>query len=496
MIFYLLGLFIAFFSRKTFLNCLGADFIGLTGTLYGIISFLNLTEFGISSAISVFLYKPLQSKDQEKINKLISLFGYLYRKIGTIIIIGGIIVSLFFPLIFKNTTINIGIIYYTFYCYLTAQLLGYFINYRQILMTADQKNYIITAYIQTAGMIKTILQIIIVLRWKEPISWVTLELLFNIFSCIILNKKINLEYPWLNTNVKSGKTYLKEYPAVLNMTKKVFIHKFKDFILNHSDEIIIFAFVSLKMVAYYGNYTIVISKINQLVATVMNSVDAGVGQLVAENNKKKILETFWELTAMRYFIAGIIVFSLYLLMGPFICVWLGREYLLSPLILVLLLVTVFIMQTRGVVDIFNHAYGHYNDIWAAWTEGLINIIITIIAAHFWGISGILLGKILSLIPIIVIWKPYYLFKVGFRLNIYAYWKNITLYFFIFLSCFISFTLLSKLIPISPTKNYGNLILYALCTVIPFCLTYFGMLYFFSKGMKSAVNRIFTIIRHK
>ena len=228
LIFYLLGLIIAFFSRKTFLSCLGADFIGLTGTLFSIISFLNLTEFGLGSAISVFLYKPLQTENQEKINKLVSLFGYLYHKIGIVIGIGGLIVSILFPFIFNHTSINAGIIYYTFYCYLAAQLIGYFINYRQILMTADQKNYIITAYVQTAGMTKTIIQIFVAYYLKDPVIWISLELVFNICSCIILNKKLDKEYPWLKTDIKLGKLYLKEYPEILRMTKKVFIQRFKD----------------------------------------------------------------------------------------------------------------------------------------------------------------------------------------------------------------------------------------------------------------------------
>jgi len=37
LIFYFLTLILSFFSRKIFLNCLGADFIGLTGTLQNIL---------------------------------------------------------------------------------------------------------------------------------------------------------------------------------------------------------------------------------------------------------------------------------------------------------------------------------------------------------------------------------------------------------------------------------------------------------------------------
>ena len=51
LIFYVLILLISFFSRKIFLNCLGVDFVGLTGTLMSLLNFLNLAELGISTAI-------------------------------------------------------------------------------------------------------------------------------------------------------------------------------------------------------------------------------------------------------------------------------------------------------------------------------------------------------------------------------------------------------------------------------------------------------------
>ena len=41
MLFYVLSLFLAFFSRKIFLDCLGAEFIGLTNMLGNIMGFKN-----------------------------------------------------------------------------------------------------------------------------------------------------------------------------------------------------------------------------------------------------------------------------------------------------------------------------------------------------------------------------------------------------------------------------------------------------------------------
>ena len=148
LVFYFLSLFFAFFSRKIFLNCLGAEFIGLTGTLGNILGYLNLVELGVGAAISFHLFKPLHQHNQQKICEILSVFGYLYKRIGQTILLGGFVISLFFPLIFDKTELSMSIIYFAFYSFLGSSLIGYFINYRQILLSADQKNYLVSIYFQ------------------------------------------------------------------------------------------------------------------------------------------------------------------------------------------------------------------------------------------------------------------------------------------------------------------------------------------------------------
>ena len=79
LLFYFLSLFLAFFSRKIFLDNLGADFIGLTGTLTNILGYLNLSELGISASIGYFLFKPLQINNRKEIQDILSLLGFLYN---------------------------------------------------------------------------------------------------------------------------------------------------------------------------------------------------------------------------------------------------------------------------------------------------------------------------------------------------------------------------------------------------------------------------------
>lgn len=487
--FYVISLILTFISRKIFLNQLGDDFIGLVGTLNSILNLLNLAELGIGSSVSFFLYSPLQKKNRDKINEIISVLGFLYHKIGIVLLSIGGVVSLFFPFIFRNTEMSMGIIYFSFYAFLLSSVIGYFINYRQVLLTADQKNYVVTGYLQTANILKTILQIVLAYYFKNLFVWVSIEFIFASSSYIILNFKIKKTYPWLESKAKmKGQILLNQYPDILKKTKQIFIQKFKDFFLNKSDEILVFAFLSLKMVAFYGNYMIIINKLIYLVNIVSDGMGAGVGNLVAENNHKNTLKVFWELTAFRFIIVGIIIFGLLLFMQPFISLWLGKEYLLSDMILYLLLINIFIFLSRGVVQMYIHAYGLYSDVWASWAELLTNIVITLIAGYYLGISGILLGKIISVSGIALIWKPFYLFKNGIKLEVGTYWKGMIPFYTVF-TVFILMTLPIKYYFVDAyATNFFKLVICVLLVMIPLLLLYILVLYKFTTGMKYFVVR--------
>lgn len=487
--FYFLTLFLTFFSRKIFLDCLGTEFIGLTGTLGNILGYLNLAEFGITASIGYFLFKPLQSNNRQEIQDILSLLGYLYNRIGCIILGGGVLISLFFPLIFAKAELGLGIIYFAFYSFLCSSLIGYFINYRQTLLSADQKNYLVAIFIQSANILKIILQIFLAYNYQNLYIWVGIELLFGIIGCIILNWKINKEYPWLDVDKKNGKLLLKKYPEVITKTKQVFIHKIKDFVLVKSDELFIFLFVSLKMVAYYGNYMIIISKLISLFSAITGSVGASVGNLVAEGNRTNMLKVFWEYTTIQHVIAATLSFSLFAFIEPFIAHWLGPEYIMDRRILILLIIYIYITNSRNSVDSFNYAHGLYADVWSAWAELIINVSITIFGGLKWGIIGILLGKITSLLAIVVLWKPYYLFNSGFKESVLIYWRGVLRNYAISVFSVFFALYLTQFIPINPYKSIWDWILYAFIGMVIFTTIELSGTIIFAKGAKDSLQRI-------
>lgn len=488
LLFYFIGLLLSFFSRKIFLDTLGADFIGLTGAISNLMNFLNLAELGIGSAIGYVLYKPLFEHNEEKINEIISVFGYIYRQIGFIILSLGILLSCFFPLIFPDTQFSYGIIYFVFYSLLVSSLLGYFFNYKQTLLGADQKNYLVAAYFQTSILIKTLIQIAIAHYTGSYFLWIGCEIVLGVAYVFILNWKIKQVYPWLNSDINSGKVLLKKYPEVMKYTKQLFVHRIGGLVQFQTVPLLIYTFVSLKTVAFYGNYSIIIEKITQLITNLLGSTNAAVGNLIAEGDRKRIQQVFWELLSIRLFIAATISFVLFQLTSPFICLWLGKEYILPDYILGLIILNAFIGYTRGATDQFLYGYGLFHDTWAPITEASINLSVAVIGGYLWGLPGILLGGISSLVIIIWIWKPYFLYKQGFKISIVHYWagyfKHVAVLVLIGALCY-------YFIPaerFTPEVSFMYWIRYGTILTLSYSVLALGALYFVSPGIRTFLNR--------
>ena len=487
--FYFVSIVLTFFSRRIFLECLGDDFIGLAGTLYSILNFLNISEIGIGTCIAYFLYKPIEEQNREKICEIVSLFGYLYRIVGSIILAGAISISAFFPLIFADKGVSLSLTYFAFYAFLGSHLIAYFINYRQILLDSDQKTYKISIWTQTGGAIATILQMALAYYYHNPYIWAAIQFLLSVFTCWMLNWVINREYPWLKTDKSRGREILKKYPDILVKAKQIFIHRLKNFFLSKSDEILIFAFESLQMVAYYGNYVMIVGKLTGLFNQVLVGMNASIGNLVAEGNKWNIRKVFWEYLTFRYWTTGIFIIALAFLINPVIGWWVGPQYILQDHIVFLILLNMYIMLTRPSIDLFINAYGLYDDVWAAYAEGIINLSITLIVGYFYGLVGILLGKIISMLFLVVIWKPYYLYKCGFQESVAIYWLHVFKHYAILVFCLALCAVVSRTTHWTTSPTIISILQSSFCFTLPAILVYSLLLYLFVPGSKDLIQRL-------
>ncbi len=486
--FHVLYVLTQFVARNIFLDYLGDDFVGTMGTIKSILQFLNLAELGIGAAVGFALYGPIFNNDKNKINEIIGYLGYLYKRIGFIVLTVAVILTFFFPTIFANSSVEDGIILYLFAALLTSNLISYFFAYFLFLLEADQKNYVNNVINQTAFILKLLIQCAVLFFWQDVVLWISLEIVFSVLYVIVLRKRIAKIYPWLNFKFKTTKEIRKSNGLLLQKIKQLSIHKIGNFVSNGTDNILIFTFINPESVAFVGNYQLVMNNLNTLLNKMFVGTNASVGNLVAENDLKTMEKVFWEMMALRFFFAGVLSIGLWIGFDGFITFWLGESYLLSKYILGCFIGIFFILQVRQPVDCFKQAFGLYGDTWAPLVQSTVNLGISLVCVVKYGIIGVLFGTIVSQLIIVMLWRPYYLFKYGFKWQVIKYVKG-------FLSHIVYLGVTAALcaIPIG-YMDFGEgpgLTSFLLKLLVPgliFTLVYFCVLWICSRGFKNVINR--------
>ena len=492
LVLFLVQIIVGFYSRKIFLDYLGAEVLGLNTTLGNILSFMNLAELGIGIAMATSLYKPIHENNQETICEIITVQGWLYRRVALFIACAAVGVMAFLPFIFPNTECGLLYVYASFAVFLFGTLTSYWWNYRQVLISADQKNYKLQPWMHAVryavmGMQIFFLYVVDCGIW----GWLFWTFIGNVVTVFVINAVLKKEYPWLHKSRQKDRELLNKYHHLIVMTKQLFVHKLATFVLEQTTPLIIYAYVSLSMVTHYANYMIIVGYVATSVGVVFAGMTASIGSLVAENNKRHTIEVFWELLSSRLWIAALACYAIYLFVSPFICLWIGKSYLLNEHTLLLILVGAFIRLSRSIIDSFKDAYQLFADVWAPAAEAIINLGGSILFGYLWGLNGILFGSNLSLVLIVLLWKPYYLFRHGFKTSSVIYYAQYAWLILILLLCA---AVCNLLIPEASKNNLTQMLRLFPVFMAYASLTYV-LLYATSKGMRQFSLRIINIIKH-
>ena len=472
--------------------------MGLTTTLNGILGLLNLAELGIGGAIGFHLYKPLYTKEYKTIREIVGVMGYLYKKIALFILGSSLIITCFIPFIFRKSDFPFILIAFCFLTSLVSNLLGYFFNYRQIVLEADQRTYIVRINSQICNYIKVLVQVACVYVWCNYYLWAGIELVFSIFYTLLLNRIIHKTIPWFfdkeNAPDVHGHNLLVKHSTVLRTCKQYFFRKLSMFAILQTDKLVVFIYLSLSTVALYSNYMMLFDRVLQLFCNLANGLTSSVGNLIAEGNTKKIEAIYWELQTAYYLIASILSFSFFRLLEFLVAVWLGEEYLLGKTVLLLLSIQLFLRIVVLCTNSFICGYGLYSDVWAAIAQGIIHCLVSLVCGYYWKLPGILLGCIASVGIIEGIWRPIFLYIRGFKIPCFYYWIKLLLILF---SIGIGYTIQCFAFPILHLRHPDSIVawlIYSFVWTIMISINMFMVFYLLNPSLRQLVRREIALLR--
>lgn len=430
-IYSIISLAINFVSRSIFLKCLSIDYLGINGLFTNIISMLSITDLGIGTAVIYKLYKPLSNNDTESVKSIIKFYKFTFRIIAFIIAFLGMFFSLFVPTFVGEVTVEINV-YVVYFLFLFETIFSYLLTYKRSILIADQKNYIIILCDIAYVIIMNILQAIILFLFKNYYLYLIIKIVCRIIENLVITHIANKMYPYLcDKNVKKlDDNILKD---IVVKVKGLIFHKIGYFMLSGTDNIIISTFISVKAVGFYSNYLIIINALNGLIGQALNSITSVVGNLLVSEDKGYSYNIFKMLQFINFWIYSITALMIYCGSKSFISIWLGENYLLEDTVVAILVMNYFMQGLKKNINMFKEAAGIFHeDRYMPIFESIINIIFSIVLVKYIGISGVILGTIISALFLYFYSYPKYTYLPLFNKNYIQYLMDYLPYMLLFL----------------------------------------------------------------
>lgn len=428
-----------FIVRTIFIKKLGNEYLGINGLFTNILYILSFAELGVGHAITYCMYKPVADGNYEKVKSLLKLYKKFYNIIGIVIFGMGLLVIPLFPIIIKDMP-NIKeslIVIYLFYLLETGS--SYFFSYKKAVITVNQQDYLCDKVKLILMIIKSGLQIIVLLLFKSYLLYLGIYVVSTILTNIILAIIANKKYPYIKS--KDCKELDKEEKNdIINNIKSLILYKIGRVSLSGTDNIIISSLIGISAVGLYSNYSLIISSVSGFTYILLKGTISSIGNINATENNEKKEQIMKQLLFVSTWLYGFITICLTILLNPFIELWLGREYLLSIGIVIAAVLYILVDGVEFAAHTYISTMGYFRQTrYSSLICAILNIILSIVLGYFWGLFGIFLATSISKILTSSWYDTYVVYKYEFKKSPWSYYfkhiSNLLIVVMSFIICY-------------------------------------------------------------
>lgn len=378
---------------RLILEAFGSNINGLVSSLNQFLNYITLLEGGLTGVIMASLYKPLVENNMKKVSGIVKATESFFRKIAIIYIAYMLLVAILYP-IFISTDYS-WIFIFSLTCIIGITLfVQYFfsLSYR-ILINANEQGYIVFIVQIIFTVVNLIFTYIVVtkfpsihmLKLANAIAYIIQPIVFRKYT----KKTFNLDY-----DAEIDNTALSQRWDGFGQNLAYFIH-------TNTDIIVLTFFCTLSDVSIYSVYFLIATALKNIVMSVSSAIVPSIGKVLSESdtNLKNDVFDYYEFGVS--YITTILFSCGISLVVPFILIYTGGIYDANynqPIFGVLLLLAEAIYCFRDPYVSVAYASGHFKQTANySYLEAAINIIISIIFVSRFGLIGVTIGTLISMI---------------------------------------------------------------------------------------------------
>ncbi|MBH5317293.1 oligosaccharide flippase family protein [Paenibacillus sp. GSMTC-2017] len=451
---------LSFVSRTVFIHSLGIEYLGVNALFTSVLAMLSLAEAGIGSSIVYNLYKPVAEGNRLKVLALMKMYRNTYRVIAMIVVALGVMILPFLDQIVGDT--HVQHLEWVYVIFLLNTALPYLFVYKHSFLNVNQKNYIVTAVFSISSIVSTSIRIAILVYTENFILYLVADSVITIATSIILARIVDRKYPYLRFG-KADVLDPETKASFLKNMKAIFIQNVGTYFIFGVESIFIAKFVSIEAVGIYSNYRMLIDICRTFINQIFSNLYHSVGNLVAKESADKVFSIYKVMLLMSFWLYSMLAIGMYLLIQPLIKIWLGTEFLMSNIILIVLIVMFYERGMRNTITTVKTTAGIFHeDRYAPLIQAFINLVLSYILVKELGLVGVFIGGFISAIVVPFWTTPYLVYKKVFLKSLSHFYITYFLYSVIGFAAFsASFAIISLL----PTSSLVALIVKGIVVVI-------------------------------
>lgn len=476
----LVVLLLPFITRTCIIYMLGTMYLGLNSLFSSILQILSLAELGFGEAMVFSMYKPLAEKDTTKIRSILNLYKKIYRIIGTVVLVAGLALLPFLDKLISGgypDNVNVQLL---FVVYLTNTVLSYWLfAYKSSLFAATQKLSVVNNVGSVIQILLSLTQIVLLCLFKNYYLYVVVIPVFTLLRNLLIQFLSQKEYPEYFCEGELEKTEVKE---IEKRVAGLFIYKICGTFRASFDSIVISAFLGLVVLAKYENYYFIASSIIGMLTIISSGITAGVGNSMVSETVEKNYNDFYKFLFLYVWLAGWCTVCLYCLYQPFMKIWVGTELMLGKEIVVLMCMYFFLLKSGDICYVYRQAAGiWWKDKFRPIVEAISNLVLNIVLVKYFGVAGVLVATIITMLTINLLWGGKILFSTYFKTGIGRYIWKIVLYSCVTIfACLLTNTVCELIRSESIVAFVAKIII---CCIIPNII--FFLFYFKTEEFKSS-----------
>lgn len=403
---------VPFLMRTAMIHFMGVEYLGLNSLFSSILHMLNLAELGVGAAMVFSMYKPIAEDDAPRICALMGLYRRYYRLIGLIIGAVGLILTPFVPYLISGELPPELNVYWLYLLNLGATVLTYWLfAYRNCLLQAHQRLDLSSKITLCSTTVQYALQLLIMVYLKNYYLYVIVLLLTTVLNNLLTAAVTKKKFPQYRPD---GELAREEIRAINGKIRDLFSGKIGYVVLQYADTIVISAFLGLTVLAVYQNYFFVLSSVIAVIDIGIASITAGLGNSFVTESQEKNYRDMHKFSFLFLWLTGMCTCCFVGMYQPFMEIWVGEELMLGYGMVLCFALYFFVYTFNRLVGVYKDAAGLWHqDRFRPLVTAFVNLGLNLITVHFFGLYGVLLSTVISMVFVGLPWQMHILFSAMF-----------------------------------------------------------------------------------